>query len=63
VSSLVMSDDEHVWTGGVLRDLNGRVVGRLPGEGSTESHGAAVAANGDVYLGLLSGTVQKFVRP
>ena len=62
VSALVMSKDQHVWTGGVLRDLNGSVIGRLPGEGSTESHGAAVAANGDVYLGLLSGKVEKFVK-
>jgi DNA-binding beta-propeller fold protein YncE len=62
VSSLVMTRDQHVWTGGVLHDLNGKVIGRLPGEGSTESHGAAVAANGDVYLGLLSGKVEKFVK-
>ena len=62
VSSLVMTKDQHVWTGGVLRDLNGNIIGRLPGEGSTESHGAAVAANGDVYLGLLNGTVEKFVK-
>ena len=62
VSALVMTKDQHLWTGGVLRDLNGSVIGRLPGEGSTESHGAAVAANGDVYLGLLSGKVEKFVK-
>jgi 6-bladed beta-propeller len=62
VSSLVMTNDQHVWTGGVLRDLGGKVIGRLPGEGATESHGAAVAANGDVYLGLLSGKVEKFVK-
>jgi DNA-binding beta-propeller fold protein YncE len=62
VSSLVMTKDQHVWTGGVLRDLSGSVIGRLPGEGSTESHGAAVAANGDVYLGLLAGKVEKFVK-
>jgi DNA-binding beta-propeller fold protein YncE len=62
VSALVMTKDQHLWTGGVLRDLNGSVIGRLPGEGSTESHGIAVAANGDVYLGLLSGKVEKFVK-
>jgi len=62
VSSLVMTKDQQVWTGGVLRDLGGKVIGRLPGEGATESHGAAVAANGDIYLGLLSGTVEKFIK-
>src|SRR4051812_10171278 len=58
-SSLIMTNDQHVWTGGVLHDLDGKVIGRLPGEGSTESHGGAVAANGDVYLGLLTGKVEK----
>jgi hypothetical protein len=62
VSSLVMTTDQRIWTGGVLRDLNGAIIGRLPGEGSSESHGAAVAANGDIYLGLLSGKVEKFVK-
>jgi DNA-binding beta-propeller fold protein YncE len=62
VSSLVLTKDQQIWTGGVLHDLNGKVIGRLPGEGSTESHGAAVAATGDVYLGLLSGKVEKFVK-
>jgi len=57
-----MTKDEHIWTGGVLHDLEGKVIGRLPGEGSTESHGAAVTANGDVYLGLLSGKVEKFLK-
>jgi DNA-binding beta-propeller fold protein YncE len=62
VSSLVITKEQRIWTGGVLRDLDGKVIGRLPGQGSTDSHGAAVAANGDVYLGLLSGTVHKFVK-
>jgi hypothetical protein len=61
-SSLVMTTDQHVWTGGVLHDLDGKVIGRLPGQGSTESHGGAVAANGDVYTGLLTGKVEKFVK-
>jgi hypothetical protein len=45
-----------------LRDLDGKIIGRLPGEASTGAHGAAVADNGDVYLGLLSGKVEKFVK-
>ena len=61
-SSLIMTKDQHIWTGGVLHDLEGKVIGRLPGEGSTEAHGGAVAANGDVYLGLLTGKVEKFLK-
>jgi hypothetical protein len=62
VSSLVMTKDQHIWLGGTLRDLNGKVLGRLPGEAAEGAHGAAVAKNGDVYLGLLSGKVVKFVK-
>ncbi len=62
VSSLYISKDQKIWLGGTKRDLNGKVIGRLPGEGSTGSHGAAIADSGDVYLGLLSGKVEKFVK-
>lgn len=63
ISSLVMTKDQKIWTGGVLRDLDGKALERLPGEGANaRGHGAAVADNGDVYLGLLAGTVAKFVR-
>ncbi len=62
VSSLVISSDQKIWLGGTERDLDGKIIGRLPGEGSTGAHGAAVADNGDVYLGLLSGKVEKFVK-
>ena len=62
-SSLIMTPDQHVWAGGVLRDLDGKAIERLPGEPViARGHGGAVAPNGDVYLGLLSGTVEKFVR-
>jgi hypothetical protein len=45
----------------VLRDLDGKALGRLPGEGAdARAHGAAMAANGDIYFGLLSGVVEKF---
>jgi len=61
LSSLIMTKDQRVWAGGVLRDLNGKAVGRLPGEGANaRAHGAAIASNGDIYLGLLSGVVEKF---
>lgn len=62
-SSLVMTPDQHVWTGATLRDLDGKPVERLPGNGpDSRAHGGAMAPNGDVYLGLLSGVVEKYVR-
>jgi DNA-binding beta-propeller fold protein YncE len=61
LSSLAITLDQHIWAGGVLRDLDGKPIEKLPGEGA-RAHGAAVAANGDIYLGLLNGTVEKFVR-
>jgi DNA-binding beta-propeller fold protein YncE len=62
LSSLIMTKDQRVWAGGVLRGLDGKAIGRLVGEGANaRAHGAAVAANGDIYLGLLSGVVEKFV--
>jgi DNA-binding beta-propeller fold protein YncE len=60
VSALALTKDQRVWTGGVLRDLNGAIVGRLS---VTGAHGVAVSDAGDVYLAQLSGIVQKFVRP
>jgi DNA-binding beta-propeller fold protein YncE len=63
LSSLIMTPDQHIWAGGVLRDLDGKAVEKLPGEGANSSaHGGAIAPNGDVYIGLLNGTVRKFVR-
>jgi DNA-binding beta-propeller fold protein YncE len=61
LSSLVMTPDQHIWAGGMLRDLEGKPIGVLPGEGANaQAHGAAAAPNGDVYIGLLSGIVEKF---
>jgi DNA-binding beta-propeller fold protein YncE len=63
LSSLIMTPDQKIWAGGVLRDLDGKPLERLPGEGpNARAHGGAVAANGDVYFGLLSGVVEKFTR-
>jgi hypothetical protein len=45
-----------------MHDLDGKVLERLPGETSSGAHGAGIAANGDIYLGFLNGTVKKFVR-
>ena len=63
LSSLIMTPDQQIWAGGVLRDLDGKAIESLPGEGANASaHGGAIAPNGDVYIGLLNGAVHKFVR-
>ena len=60
VSALAITKDQRIWTGGVLRQLDGTVIGPLPG--NPGGHGVAVADSGDVYIAQLSGVVQKFVR-
>ncbi|HXI29340.1 MAG TPA: peptidyl-alpha-hydroxyglycine alpha-amidating lyase family protein [Vicinamibacterales bacterium] len=60
VSGLALTRDQRIWTGGVLRELDGTIVGALPG--NPGGHGVAVTDSGDVYLAQLSGVVQKFVR-
>jgi len=62
ISGLAITKDQKIWTGGTLRDLDGKVVGRLPGPGVAGAHGVAVSDSGDVYLAQLSGVVQKFVK-
>jgi DNA-binding beta-propeller fold protein YncE len=63
ISGLAITKDQRIWTGGVLRDLNGAPIGRLDGPGIAGAHGVAVTDDGDVYLAQLNGVVQKFVRP
>jgi DNA-binding beta-propeller fold protein YncE len=60
VSGLAITKDQKIWAGGILRDLNGKVLGRLNGPGVAGGHGVAVTDAGDVYLAQLNGTVQKF---
>ena len=64
VSAIRITKDQRIWTGGVLRDLDGKVLGKLPVEvgASGGAHGIAVSDSGDVYVGQLSGVVQKFVK-
>jgi len=62
ISGLAITKDQKIWTGGTLHDLDGKVVGRLPGPGVAGGHGVAVADSGDVYIAQLSGVIQKFVR-
>ncbi|MBM3775680.1 MAG: hypothetical protein FJW37_11050 [Acidobacteria bacterium] len=60
VSSLYLRTDQRIWSGGELRDLNGKVLAKIPE--AQAAHGATVSDSGDVYVALLSGVVQKFVR-
>jgi peptidylamidoglycolate lyase len=62
VSGLFMMKDQRIWAGGVLLNLEGQVVGRLPNSSAGSGHGVAVSDAGDVYLAQLSGKVQKFAR-
>jgi DNA-binding beta-propeller fold protein YncE len=60
VSGLAMTKDQRIWTGGVLRTLDGKIVGKLPM--NPGGHGVAVTDSGDVYIAQLNGVVQKFVK-
>jgi DNA-binding beta-propeller fold protein YncE len=60
ISGLAITKDQRIWTGPVLRNLEGKVVGRLPRSGG--AHGVAVTDAGDVYLAQLTGIVEKFVK-
>jgi streptogramin lyase len=60
VSTLFMTKDQQIWTGGVLRNLKGEVVARLPG--NPGGHGTTVTESGDVFIAQLSRVVQKFVK-
>lgn len=62
VSALFMTKDQKLWTGGVLMNLKGEVIGRVPGGTPNGGHGVAMSDSGDVYLAQLSGKVQKFVK-
>jgi DNA-binding beta-propeller fold protein YncE len=59
VSTLFMTKDRKIWAGGVLRDLDGNALAKLP---ETGGHGTAVSESGEVYLAQLTGVVQKFVK-
>jgi len=61
ISGLGITKDQNIWAAGTLLNLDGKVLGRLP-QAEAGAHGVAVADSGDVYLGLLSGKVQKFVK-
>jgi DNA-binding beta-propeller fold protein YncE len=54
-----ITKDQKIWTGGVLRELDGTVIGTLP---DVPNHGMTAAANGDVYFSKGGGVVLKFVK-
>jgi hypothetical protein len=60
ISALFLTKEQQLWGGGTLFDLDGKVIGKLPG--GVGGHGVAVAASGDVYVAQLSGVVQKFIK-
>jgi len=62
VSGLFLTKEQKIWAGGVLLDLKGEVVARLPKASASGGHAVAVSESGDVYLAQLTGVVQKFVK-
>lgn len=62
ISGLAITKDQRIWTGGILRERDGTVLGRLAAPGVAGGHGVAVTESGDVYIAQLSGVVQKFVK-
>ena len=59
-SALFMTSDQQLWTGGTLRNLEGRVVTTLPdGNGG---HGMTQTLDGEVFVAQLAGRVQKFIE-
>lgn len=61
VSALAITSDQQIWTGGTLRNLDGKPVATLSRDAPT-AHGIATGPSGAVYVGQLNGLVQKFVR-
>lgn len=60
VQTVFVTDDQQIWTGGTLRNLDGSSAAELPG--GTGGHGMTVANDGGVFVAQLSGRVQKFVK-
>jgi hypothetical protein len=59
-----MTKDQQLWTGGILRNLDGKPVVKLSAEVGDPgtAHAVAVSESGDVYVAQLSGVAQKFVK-
>src|SRR5262249_1706815 len=63
VSGLAITKDQKIWAGGILRDLDGKVLGRLNGPGVAGAYGGAGTDPGDACMPQLNGTIQKFTKP
>ena len=61
VSALFMTSEQHIWTGGTLRNLEGVALGRLPG--GDGGHGMTMTDAGEVFVAQLAGRVRKFSLP
>ena len=59
VQALFVTQEQQIWAGAALRDLDGTVRAELPG--GAGGHGMTVGHDGAVYVAQLSGRVQKFV--
>ncbi len=55
-----MDEEQQIWTGGTLRNLDGEAVATLPG--GNGGHGMTQVPDGDVFVAQLAGRVQKFVQ-
>ena len=53
-------DQQMIWTGGTLRNLEGDAMATLPG--GNGGHGLTVSDAGDVFVAQLAGRVQRFVK-
>ena len=60
VSALFMTEEQQIWTGGTLRNLEGVALARLPG--GDGGHGMTTTDTGDVFVAQLAGRIQKFVE-
>ena len=59
VSNLFMTAEQTLWTGHILRNLDGEAIAALPGEPA--GHGTTVTASGDVFVAQLEGKVRRYV--
>ena len=63
LSSLIMTPDQHIWAGGVLRDLDGKALEHLPGEAPMRAPMAARSRPMAMSISACSAaTAEKFVR-
>ena len=57
---MTIGEDQQIWTGGTLRNLDGEATATLPG--GNGGHGMTQTPDGEVFVAQLAGRVQKFVK-